>query len=70
MKLVKDLRCALAEVDLADPDSFFHCLNFNQESGRLALVQMSIRVGSAYQVIAEESAGGGDGDPDHNDRCK
>ncbi|KAL3115954.1 hypothetical protein niasHT_007254 [Heterodera trifolii] len=50
VKLVKDLRSALAEVDLADPDSFFHCLNYNQESGRLASVQMSIRVGSAHQA--------------------
>lgn len=50
MKLVKDLRSALVEIDLADPNSFFHCLNYNQESGRLASVQMSIRVGSAHQV--------------------
>jgi hypothetical protein len=48
--LVKDLRAASAEIDLNDPNSFFNCLNFNQESGRLASVQMSIRVGTAHQV--------------------
>jgi hypothetical protein len=52
VKLVKDLRAALAEIDLNDPDSFFNCLNYNQESGRLASVQMSIRVGSAHQASA------------------
>lgn len=50
VQLVKDLRTALAEIDFSDENAFFHCLNYNQESGRLASVQMSIKVGAAYQA--------------------
>uniref|UniRef100_A0A915LC15 Uncharacterized protein n=1 Tax=Meloidogyne javanica TaxID=6303 RepID=A0A915LC15_MELJA len=50
VQLVKDLRTALAEIDFGDDNAFFHCLNYNQESGRLASCQMSIKVGSAYQA--------------------
>lgn len=35
---------------LKSEDTFFTCLNFNQDSSRLASVQGSIRVGSHYQV--------------------
>lgn len=73
MKLVKDLRTALAEIVvepllIKNPNLFFNCLNYNPESGRLASVQQQIRVGSAYQAeIPPCSSSSLSDDPDRDE---